>query len=377
MRWGVRCHCMQSRNPTLADVSFTKDDQELFQIDDLRLKGDAIRYSILPKLNILLNEGALRIKSVYGVEVFEDSGITQSPNFRMSNRKKEIQTDYQWADISLRGKGVKGKWLGLERNDGKPVVYPPFSYGFRLTDTGLSMYLDWQRLEYKNSQMGQTGASDKKGLDFVRKYEPLIRTLCYRTGMSPELYWSEDCDFVSTVEEHYDWMVRNEHLVNCFSSFDVGFPIALPALLDLVERFVWFYPVYDSYVQISMDKQPRFTELLSKLNEWMKTYSETEDRQVRQQNLPPTPDLIKAKQAAEQHIRVMPGIRWQVFQRDNWRCCACGRGAADEVILHVDHVTPRSRGGKDTLENFQTLCHECNIGKSNKDATDLRRRAQG
>lgn len=124
-----------------------------------------------------------------------------------------------------------------------------------------------------------------------------------------------------------------------------------------------------------MGRKPRFTELIRKLNEWMKEHSENQDPQVSQRTLTATPDLIKAKQAAEQHIRVMPGIRWQVLQRDNWRCCACGRSAGDEVILHIDHVTPRSRGGKDAIENFQTLCHECNIGKSNKDATDLRRRA--
>lgn len=228
---------MQSRNPTLADVSFTRDDQELFQIDDLRLKGDAIRYSILPKLNVLLNECVLRIKSVYDVEVFEDSTISQSPYFRTKSRKKEIQTDYRWATVGLNGKRVKGKWLGLERNDGKPVVCPPFSYNFWLDENGLSIYLDWEKLEYKNSQMGETDDSYKKGLTFILTHEPLIRTLCYRTDMKPVLYWYEGGEFVSTVEEHYDWMIRNEDLINSFSSSDIGFPITLPVFLDFVDRF--------------------------------------------------------------------------------------------------------------------------------------------
>ncbi|OQX01521.1 MAG: hypothetical protein BWK80_59790 [Desulfobacteraceae bacterium IS3] len=68
----------------------------------------------------------------------------------------------------------------------------------------------------------------------------------------------------------------------------------------------------------------------------------------------------------------MPAIRWQVFQRDKWKCVSCGRSAANDVILHVDHIVPRSKGGKDELDNYQTLCHICNIGKSNKDETNIR-----
>jgi 5-methylcytosine-specific restriction endonuclease McrA len=68
----------------------------------------------------------------------------------------------------------------------------------------------------------------------------------------------------------------------------------------------------------------------------------------------------------------MPAIRWQVFQRDQWKCVSCGRNSHNGAILHVDHIIPRSRGGSDSLDNYQTLCDVCNIGKSNKDATDLR-----
>ena len=49
------------------------------------------------------------------------------------------------------------------------------------------------------------------------------------------------------------------------------------------------------------------------------------------------------------------------------------RSAENEIILHVDHITPRYKGGRDELDNYQTLCNICNIGKSNKDETDLRK----
>ena len=69
---------------------------------------------------------------------------------------------------------------------------------------------------------------------------------------------------------------------------------------------------------------------------------------------------------------IRAGIRWQVFERDNFKCVACGASQKDGAILHVDHIIPRSKGGTDTMENYQTLCQKCNIGKSNKSCLDLR-----
>ncbi|WP_343324290.1 HNH endonuclease signature motif containing protein [Streptococcus sp. Marseille-P8640] len=34
------------------------------------------------------------------------------------------------------------------------------------------------------------------------------------------------------------------------------------------------------------------------------------------------------------------------------------------VVLHVDHIIPWSKGGETVLGNLQTLCSKCNLGKS-------------
>ena len=59
-------------------------------------------------------------------------------------------------------------------------------------------------------------------------------------------------------------------------------------------------------------------------------------------------------------------LRYQVLKRDNFKCCACGASPAKDpsVELHIDHIIPWSKGGTTTLDNLQTLCSKCNLGKS-------------
>lgn len=60
-------------------------------------------------------------------------------------------------------------------------------------------------------------------------------------------------------------------------------------------------------------------------------------------------------------------LRFVVMKRDNFKCQSCGRSPATDptVILHVDHKKAWANGGETVLENLQTLCSVCNIGKSN------------
>jgi hypothetical protein len=56
-------------------------------------------------------------------------------------------------------------------------------------------------------------------------------------------------------------------------------------------------------------------------------------------------------------------IRFEVFKRDSFKCQYCGKGAP-EVILHVDHLHPVSKGGDADVLNLITACADCNAGKS-------------
>jgi 5-methylcytosine-specific restriction endonuclease McrA len=58
-------------------------------------------------------------------------------------------------------------------------------------------------------------------------------------------------------------------------------------------------------------------------------------------------------------------LTFVVMKRDNFTCRACGRSPANQLglILHVDHIVPWAGGGETVLENLQTLCERCNLGK--------------
>lgn len=71
----------------------------------------------------------------------------------------------------------------------------------------------------------------------------------------------------------------------------------------------------------------------------------------------------KIIRAAEERSKVTPKLRYDVFERDGHRCCSCGISVGSGVTLHLDHVMPVSKGGLSTLENLQTLCASCNLGK--------------
>jgi hypothetical protein len=59
-------------------------------------------------------------------------------------------------------------------------------------------------------------------------------------------------------------------------------------------------------------------------------------------------------------------LRFTVLKRDSFRCLACGKSPATHpgVHLEIDHVVPYSRGGSTDLANLQSLCRDCNRGKS-------------
>jgi 5-methylcytosine-specific restriction endonuclease McrA len=56
----------------------------------------------------------------------------------------------------------------------------------------------------------------------------------------------------------------------------------------------------------------------------------------------------------------------RIIKRDESRRQMCGSSVLVGVTLHVDQIVPVSKGGLTVDHNLQTLCQECNLGKSNR-----------
>jgi len=127
---------------------------------------------------------------------------------------------------------------------------------------------------------------------------------------------------------------KSIYSLNTFSRHFGGFRNAL-------EKFLQYIDNKDSYtVSISQPSKPDKEE---------KAITKQKDK------------IVKHKTPRE----INTTLRFKVLKRDNFKCCACGASPAKDpnVELHIDHIIPWSKGGETTIDNLQTLCSKCNLGK--------------
>jgi len=136
-------------------------------------------------------------------------------------------------------------------------------------------------------------------------------------------------------------------------------------------------------VWIKLGRQPKYNDLVSLISKFSAGTYEKRFGSWRQAlesfvdavilNESETGDFIDIPQAignfgSQQGKRSINWrLRFLVMRRDSFKCKICGASPAtnQEVQLHVDHIISWSKGGKTIIENLQTLCSICNIGKSN------------
>lgn len=66
----------------------------------------------------------------------------------------------------------------------------------------------------------------------------------------------------------------------------------------------------------------------------------------------------KSPQKRKKRTRLM--IRYQVLERDNFKCVKCGK-TSTQTQIEIDHINEDPSDNR--LENLQTLCEWCNKGK--------------
>lgn len=76
----------------------------------------------------------------------------------------------------------------------------------------------------------------------------------------------------------------------------------------------------------------------------------------------PMPSVIRLLRYVNMPYRGVMLSRQNIFKRDAHQCLYCG----DKNNLTLDHVLPRSRGGKTSWTNLVTACQTCNSKKGDR-----------
>ena len=76
----------------------------------------------------------------------------------------------------------------------------------------------------------------------------------------------------------------------------------------------------------------------------------------------PMPAVIRLFRYINLPYRGVVLTRQNVFKRDKFACQYCGAGKS----LTLDHIIPRSKGGKTSWSNLVTACQPCNTRKGDR-----------
>ncbi|MCX6118282.1 MAG: HNH endonuclease [Proteobacteria bacterium] len=79
------------------------------------------------------------------------------------------------------------------------------------------------------------------------------------------------------------------------------------------------------------------------------------------------PSVVRLKKYVKTFRKTMNArcTRKNILMRDRFNCQYCGQNCSVATVT-IDHVFPRSRGGKTTWDNVVAACHPCNRKKADR-----------
>ena len=143
--------------------------------------------------------------------------------------------------------------------------------------------------------------------------------------------------------------------------------------------------IYDVWIKLS--RQPKYSEMRHPLSKysagtydkrfgsWRKAL-ETYVQYINSESTNATEEIssnqketncTKEKGGHKTKREISLRMRFKILMRDGFTCKKCGSSPLKDhnVTLHVDHILPWSKGGETTLDNLETKCEKCNLGKGN------------
>ncbi|MDR1874386.1 MAG: HNH endonuclease [Synergistaceae bacterium] len=344
-------------NPTsIEDVRFDERDLAIFSIPDIKTRISVVQNYFFPRLEFLVRDVLGVIQNIYEINPYERINFI----YRPSNRKTaKNNMDFFEAYVGISGKRRTDRDLTILNRKGVPYKFHPCYLFFGIDPQG-TMYV-----EMRPFVLYVDDSTRNSFTNLVRKNKDLLEPILAYFHIT----YSGASSFVPLIPS-----LKTEQWP-FFRSYPPDLPVYYSHNLSiLVWSFIALYPILDSIISIGEGEEPRLSELLNKLrNYWLDHYTGDAEDPDREEESLSSDDIISTLPELDSYNFIRAGVWWNVLSRDNWTCCSCGRTPKDGVTLEVDHITPRSLGGTDEPENLQTLCKKCNVGKSNKDNTDLRR----
>lgn len=77
----------------------------------------------------------------------------------------------------------------------------------------------------------------------------------------------------------------------------------------------------------------------------------------------PWPSVVKLSRYITVPYKKVVLSRKNIFRRDFYKCAYCGRG---DLVLTIDHILPKAKGGSDSWENLVCACTACNNKKGDR-----------
>lgn len=348
---------------SIHDVIFEERDTQIFNIPDIKTKLSTLQHYFFPRMESLLRFSLEQVSRVYGVNPYDRMTFVYRPNHR-TKAKDNINCDIVHVGVGAkRGRSP----LKIFRENGKPFFFHPTYLTFKVLPTGV-MYVEL--LPFRQS------VDDDYVMrisTLVQQHQDILMPLLAFVHVSHRSEVSY-CDFIPLCQAIVPEEIGTLGIKLVSPKY--YFPIdSRRGLIELVLAFILLYAVAESFICIGEGSEPPLLQRLEQFKDWYKTIEGTTQVNVEIENEEESlgadnfeveiPDL-------DSYSFIRPGKWWTVLARDQWRCLSCGRTArVDGVLLEVDHIVPRSKGGSDDIENLQTLCKKCNIGKSNKDSARL------
>lgn len=359
---------MASSEKTLPqeNLLFEPKDLAIFNIPDTHARLNALQNYFFPRLDILLTQSLELIQEIYKVNPYERMTILRTPNHRkdaVANKQ-----DRSFVQIGIGGKRKTDRPLKVVRKDGQPYRLHQGSLYYIIRPGGqFSVYL-WL-LGGLDPTLNSEFLAIWRDL-LLENFEPLNSIFALRhISHSDARYF---LNFTDTLSDEYV-----QHLESLqFFSPTYFLPVSFAEeLFDLQMTFVALYPLLSASIDCEEGQPIRLIEMLEAYATWYKDEGTAKwyqkclgTSQAEKKELVELPEL-------DSYSFIRAGLWWEILARDNWTCCSCGHSVKEHgITLHVDHILPRSKGGTDNRENLQALCMKCNIGKSNRDSTDLTRK---